>query len=383
MGDLADLVMEKVLKEEPIQPGETTKTIDEAVDKAEALETKEDVKSSNLPTVKPPPEEPEEKKEEEKPKEKAEEKKEEKAQPPPPAPKVEEKPKPPPEPEYEVTIDGKKEKKPLKDLIAGYQIREAGDRRMAEAHEIRTKAEAKEKEILEKEASVNRAMEQLFRDPMRTLEELFSGKIGDPHVAREVVRKKTADWLAQELEYESLPPEQKKAMYEVRQFELEKKRIREERERLDQERIQIQQQTIQRQLFEALDGAVKATGLPDYEGTRRAIAAEMLKLPETLPPNERALQAAQRLKANGEQAVLSDSIKLLKENPVEKIAELAPDVLEKIRQWEIERLKKEKALKQQSIAAAKASNDSTKPPRRGPAHKVVSGTGFRDFFETK
>ena len=375
MGDLADLVMEQVLKEEPIQPGETTKTIDEAVDKAEA---KEDATSSNLPIVNPPPEEPAEKKEE-----KAEEKKQEKSEPPPPAPKVEEKTKPPPEPEYEVTIDGKKEKKPLKDLIAGYQIREAGDRRMAEAHQIREKAEAREKEISAKEATVNRAMEQLFRDPMRTLEELFSGRIGDPHVAREVVRKKTADWLAQELEYETLPPEQKKAMYEARQFELEKKRIREEREQLDQERSQIQQQTIQRQLIEALDGAVKASGLPDYEGTRRAIAAEMLKLPETLPPNERALQAAQRLKANGEQAVLNDSIKLLKDNPVEKIAELAPEVLEKIRQWEIERVKKEKALKQQSITAAKASNDSTKPPRRGPATKVLSATGFREFYETK
>jgi len=375
MGDLADLVMEQVLKEEPIQPGETTKTIDEAVDKAEA---KEDATSSNLPIVNPPPEEPAEKKEE-----KAEEKKQEKSEPPPPAPKVEEKTKPPPEPEYEVTIDGKKEKKPLKDLIAGYQIREAGDRRMAEAHQIREKAEAREKEISAKEATVNRAMEQLFRDPMRTLEELFSGRIGDPHVAREVVRKKTADWLAQELEYETLPPEQKKAMYEARQFELEKKRIREEREQLDQERSQIQQQTIQRQLIEALDGAVKASGLPDYEGTRRAIAAEMLKLPETLPPNERALQAAQRLKANGEQAVLNDSIKLLKENPVEKIAELAPEVLEKIRQWEIERINKEKALKQQSIAAAKTSKDSIKQPRRGPAQKVVSSTGFRDFFESR
>ena len=158
---------------------------------------------------------------------------------------------------------------------------------------------------------------------------------------------------------------------------------------LEQERqkinvtLQRQQQELQRQLVEALDGAVKATGLPDYEGTRRAIAAEMLKLPDSLPPNERALQAAQRLKVNGDQAVLSDSIKLLKENPVEKIAELAPDVLEKIRQWEIERINKEKALKQQSIAAAKTSKDSIKQPRRGPAQKVVSSTGFRDFFESR
>ena len=45
MGDLADLVMEQVLKEEPIQPGETTKTIDEAVDKAveERMEDVEDM----------------------------------------------------------------------------------------------------------------------------------------------------------------------------------------------------------------------------------------------------------------------------------------------------------------------------------------------------
>lgn len=298
-------------------------------------------------------------------------------------------PKSEPSPEdqlHEITIDGKKEKLALKDLKSRVQKSEASERRMHEAHELKTQYEGKEAQLKEREDMVNRSMEQLFRDPLGTLERLLVGRLGDHGLAKEVLRRRTSDWLAGELEYEQLPQEQKRALEETRKLELDRRRLKEEREQLDREKFESNRNAANKAVDEAFKSALKEAGLPDVQGVRSRLHEQLLKLPmpQTVAElNERAKQAAALLKAEDAKVLVSDSLKLLQELPPERLSELMPGFLDKMRAFDLERLKRQKTQRTTATATGAASNGSTNTSRRGQVPKNVTGPEFRDFLETR
>ncbi len=224
--------------------------------------------------------------------------------------------KPPVEEAYEVTIDGKSEKKTLKELREAYQLRQLSDKKRAEA----------DKAIQE----YNQMFGHLKQDPIKFFK---AAGIDFDQLATGYLSKKAEEAMLDPKERELIEAKQKAAEYEkwvneqktLQQKQAAQAKIDTERKRIHEEIVQAVQEN-------------KELGLPVDEELIIAIAQKMILQDKKQKPlnAKEALPAAVESQKKFIQAVTS------KMDGAALINWLGKDVAMKIRKYDLAELKKKR-----------------------------------------
>lgn len=250
---------------------------------------------------------------------------------------------------YKVKVDGEEVEVTEDELLRGYQMRKASDKRFAEANQARKQAEE--------------FVRLLKTDPTKVL--------SHPSIGHDV-KKLAEDYLLQEMEKEMMTPEQKQ-LQEYQQklaaYEAQEKKAREQYENQQKEAIrQRYQEDYNKQIVDALE----SSGLPKTEHTVKRMIHYMAN----------ALEKGYELTAN-------DVVGLVRNDYIEDtkslysgldgdalIKILGDGVAKKLRKHELNQFKKQG--KQPPV-----QNQSSSPRSTGKEPQKLSKDDWRKEIERK
>jgi hypothetical protein len=237
---------------------------------------------------------------------------------------------------YKVKVDGEEIEVDENELLRGYQMRKASDKRFAEATQARKQAEE--------------FVRLLKTDPTKVL--------SHPSIGHDV-KKLAEDYLLAELEKEMMTPEQrqlKEYQQKLQQYEEMEKRQKEEYQNRQKEAVK---QRYQQEYNQQIVGALENSGLPKTEHTVKRMIHYMYN----------ALEKGYELNAN-------DVVDLVKKDYIEDtkslysgldsealIKILGDDVAKKLRKHELNQIK-QSGFTPQSRTPSTGTKNNQKGPRK-------------------
>jgi hypothetical protein len=272
----------------------------------------------------------------------------------------------PDELEFEVTVEGEKSNVSLKELRTSYQVRAYADRQIRETKMMQGKLIG--------------ARKALMQDPMFTIEQLFAGQFGNADRAHKYLSMLVGEWMNKELEFESLPEDQKQIWRDKRQLELEKKRMTEERQQEASTSHSTALTERQQQVDEQLRAALVKTKMGNSKEVRQAVLNEW---GQSFKDGIRltAEEAANIVKARRAKHFEN----LVKTLPEDELLDRFPEFANKVRKTDKKRVKQKKrqVLSTKTGKAAAPDGAPTKPVRRGTKPKFTSGSEFLSHLDKK
>jgi hypothetical protein len=262
---------------------------------------------------------------------------------------------------FKVKVDGEEREVKEDELIRGYQKAQAADKRLAEATQLREDAKW--------------AVDNLLRDPFAVMTQLYSLYTGDDHKARHAVFKLAEKYVGDILQ-EELMPEGDKARVRA---ERERDAYKSEYERERQARESVESERVYKEEAEKYMGevrvALKEVKLPEEDRVVKRIS-ELL-----YSSMEDGLDLTAREAAVIVKKELDDELgKKLPSLSYDEILTKYPELLDKLRKEDLERLKAGRSTKP---GAAKRGTSAASPSTNPAGRRTSSKEPLRpsDIFD--
>lgn len=235
---------------------------------------------------------------------------------------------------HKVTIDGKPAEVDYETLVRDYQIRQASDRRFQEASQ-------KEKQA----AAIQSALER--GDVSFLVEKLGKQK------AKEVFE----NFLIEDMEYEALSPAEKRA----RELEQENKNLKSEKEKAEERQKAKELDAARAKAHEDLDTEVgEALKEIGRKPTPRLVIRIVDEMMARLDAKEQAFPAKEAAK-HAIKGIYADIAEYLPQLETSELIKVLPaDVIEKIRQYQVEEVLGEKSQRRTKPSTPSRPKESKK-----------------------